>query len=416
MESNSLKKKNLIYEIRYELLLFFFFMLHLITMIPQMKYVSHYVTTHYILTYELGFNSRFMLGSIISLFTDNVTYKMYYVIGMSVFIVLSGIISVLLGRFIRKTAEEEKDAIQILIGLFLSSTYSVLYLLQRHYGRLDAIWIILTLLSLIMLKNKYMKWAIPVMCFLAVAVHQGYLVTYMPALAIPLLYEVYKNNKSKKSVIIFVLSCGTMITFFLIFQLFPSKMPFETSKELAEYLAKRTSMTVSEPMLYLEYYSPVKEWLFECIIPLSKCIYKTVVSYNLFTSAPVLIAVYYIWINVFKKTDNKLLKFIMLLCMVAPVLFIPASVAGTDEDRWWAAVMNNQFIILFYFIFSREELVVEHFLNVGKFFRKNYLILLLIVVFLGSLTFSDAGILIFRKFNKRLYVEFFEKIGVNYKS
>ena len=203
----------------YELLIFCFLLFEFFGLTSEKHLISNVaLTTRYMLTYEFGFISSALVGSIVSLFTDRLTTHMIFVIGLISFFVLIAQISILLGYIIRKGQQNERPAIIIFAILFLASPLSITYLLGYHFALLDTYWIIITLLALFFLKKNFFVWVVPLLCAVAVSVHQGYLVTYMPALAIPILYEIYKTNRSKKSIAIFSSSCLVIITLFVFFQ------------------------------------------------------------------------------------------------------------------------------------------------------------------------------------------------------
>ena len=373
----------------YELSIFFFLLFNFIAMTSENS-TDSILKTHYLLTYEFGFGSRMLIGSIISLFTHHVTNHVIYIVGTISYVLLISFISLLLGGAIRKSPSSMKSTLIVFSVLFLASPLSVTYLLGGNFGRLDTYWFFITLLGLVFLKRPILQWMVPLLCAAAILVHQGYLFTYMPALAIPLLYEVYKHKFSKKSIAVFSLSCLAMILLFIFFQFFPSNIPFDNAIDFAAYLSKNSGFSPSALMLYFEYYAKFPTWFFDFTLP-QTLHYALPYGLTLLAfSAPLTIIFGYIWRQSIKHEENKFLKFIFILCVMAPLAFIPAAVFGNDWDRWWAAVVNNQFILIFYFIYSNESAVNDSVKKVGVFFEKHFLLLLMIIIFTNSLTFSAA--------------------------
>jgi hypothetical protein len=371
----------------YELVIFLFLLFEFIAL-GSANIMNQWGKTHYLLTYEFGFGPRLLVGSIVSLFTDSVTNSLVVIIATVSFIFLIMLISLLLGGIIRRSEPEIKPALIMITILFLTSPFSVKYLLGLHFSRLDIYWIIITLIALVFIKKPVLQWSVPVLCAVAVLVHQAYTVTYMPALAIPLLYEVYKNNNSKKSIAIFVLSCLAMIIPFIALYCFPANIPFDNAVDYAKYLSKSSDFLAYPPMLYDEYFSPFREYWFEFIIPVIKTFALPVGLAFLSLSAPLLCIFFYIWKNSYKHTENKFLKFIFFLCAVAPLAFIPSALFGMDWDRWWAAVINNQFIIVFYLLYSKEKAVLFWAKKAGDYFEKHFLVFLLIIIMANTFTLS----------------------------
>ena len=395
----------------YELFIFCFLIFEFIALTSSSTLKSEtFVTTHYLLTYEFGFTSRALVGSIVSFFTDHLTYRMIFNTGVISYLILISEIALLLGYIIRKSKPVERSAIIIFVALFLASPLSVTYLLGFHFARLDTYWIIITLLALFFLKRKFLIWTVPLLCAAAVCVHHGYMVTYMPALAIPMLYEIYKHNGSKKSIAIFTSSCIAMIALFAFFQFYPTNIPFNSAAEFAEYLTKNAGFPADASMLYLEYYAPFYEWFSECILPLTAT-YALPLSIVLFTfSLPLIIIFGKTWAYCIKNTKDRFLKFIFILSSIAPIAFLFAAVFGNDWDRWWAAAVNTQFILVFYFVCSNEASIVAYLKKIAHFFQEHSLLLLLIIVFTNSLTFSHTSSLLFTYiFNPDAYYGIFNK-------
>lgn len=373
----------------YEIVIFLFLLLES-SVLTSENNLGFWEKTYYLITYEFGLVSRALIGSVFSLFTDRVTDKMIYLSALISFLILIIMISLLLGGFIRKSKPEMKNPTTIFAILFLASPFSVTYLLGLHIGRFDTYWIIITLLALVFLKNPVLKWSIPFLCAIAMSIHQGYMITYMPALAIPMLYEIYKNKYSKTSFAIFSLSCLTMIAFFIAFQFFPANIPFDNAIDFANYLSQNSSFRASAPQLYMEYFSPFVESRLGDNIPLLKTFALPLGLTYLLFSLPLLIIFGFIWKRSFNLADNRFKKFVFSLCAMAPLVFIPAATLGLDWDRWWAAVINTQFVLIFYFVYSNEISVVKPIKAIASFFERHLLVLLLIVIFMSILTFSEA--------------------------
>ncbi len=368
--------------------------------------------TAYLLTYEFGFNPQSMIGSIISLFTDKITSRLIYAIASVSFLILAIQISLVLGVIIRQSRESVRSSTIIFVVLFLASPLSVTYLLGMHTERLDVYWIFITLLALVLLKKPVLRWTVPALCAVAVSLHQGYMSTYMPALAILMLYEVYKNKYSLKSIAVFGISCLSMIALFMFFQFVPSSFPFDNAVDFAKYLSGKTDFSASVPMLHVGFFAPFKEWYFEYVLPFTASYALPLGAAFLAFSLPLIIIFLSVWKLSIKNAENKFLIFIFILCAAAPLAFVPAGIIANDWDRYWAAAINNQFIFIFYFIYSKEEAVVKVVKIIGNFFERHLLLLILIVIFTNSLTFSQAATDIFsfikdRKVTEKMITEYF---------
>jgi len=408
-KNHSLSNKNGLSGMQYGILIFLFFSARLFLLSFNRDSFSSWMTTPYVITYQLGFIGRAFIGSIIALFTDYLTLKEFKILLVSVALALLTLISFLLGKVIAKTESDSKNTVLLFVLLFVSAPVSMTYLFGTHYGRLETFLLIFTFAALIALKNRRFKWAVPLICFAAVATHQGYLVTYMPALAIPMLYEVYRSKYSKKSIIIFSSGCAVMIGFFVYFQLFSKgQLNFATAEEMGKALSLRTDMKIGLPMLYLEYFAPFPQWVTEYIIPFTKSMDLPVVGIALLTvSIPLILIFGAVWISCIRNAENRFLKLIFILCAAGPLTFIPAAIFGNDWERWWSAVINCQFIFLFYFVFSKEDVLLGSLKKVNDYFQRHTLVLICILVFAGSALFSNLGLLFMHFMDKSIYDHYF---------
>ncbi|MEI6577961.1 MAG: hypothetical protein WCN92_00700 [Eubacteriales bacterium] len=408
-KNHSLQNKNGLSGMQYGIPIFLFFAARFFILFFGRNSFSSWMTTPYVITYKLGFISRAFIGSVIALFTDYLTLKEFKVITVTVTLVLLALISFLLGKVIAKVGSDNKNIILVFVLLFISAPVSMTYLLEAHFGRLEAFLLIFTLTGLLCLKNPRIKWAVPLICFVAISTHPGYLVTYMPGLAIPMLYEIYRSKYSKKSIVIFFSGCIILIGFFVYFQLFSrGQLGFANAEEMGKYLSQQTDMKVGLPMLYLEYFAPFPQWVTEYVIPLTRSMDLPVVGIALLTvSLPLIIIFGSIWIYSIRNAGNNFLKFIFILCLVAPLAFIPAAVFGADWDREWAPVINCQFIFLFYFVYTKEIVITDSLKKVNEFFDRHTLLLLCILTFGGLAMFSNIGTLWMNFMDKSIYNSYF---------
>ncbi len=373
---------------KYEIMFFLFISFEFITMITPPDKISQSITTQYLTTYEFGFAGHCLVGSFLTLFTKYITYKSIYIMAITSAVLLITLVSFLLGKVIRNSEDEIKNAMVIFTFLFLFSPFSITYLYGFHFSRFDTYWLMLTLLSIMVINKKYLRFLIPVFLAAAMLIHHGYISNYMPAVAIPLLYEMYKSKYKKDKVFLFALSCFTILLTFALCQFIKPDFDFATGKEFGEHLKKSTETVVSVGQINSEYFFEFKEWIvgifrisesfaLENLIPFCLC------------SFPFFIIFYYIWRYAYKNTEDKMMKFIIFLCMIAPGVFVISVMGAIDWDRWWASVMNTQFIIIFYLVYSKEDIIIAPLKKVVNYLKNHLLTLLLMAVFTNALTYSQ---------------------------
>lgn len=378
---------------RYEIAVFVFLTLQLMVMAAD-KNLDRWVMTPYLVTYRFGLLPRALIGSVLSLFTDKVTTGIIYAVAIAFFLVLAAQISLLLGKTIRSSEEDLRLPVKIFALLFLASPLSVTYLLGGYIARFDLFWLILTLVSLVFLKNRVLRWVVPLLSAAAIMIHQGYMVTYMPALVVPMLYEVYRSKYSKSAIAILSLSCFAM-GFVFVFLLFAQKdMPFADADAFTESIAKNAGFQPEYHAVYSEYFCPFPNWTTHVVLPILAEIAVPVGLTLLAFSIPLIVIFFMVWKYALKAAGNKFLKFVFIACAASPLIFIPASVFATDLDRWWAAVINTQFIIIFYLIASREKALTDSVKRTANYLKEHLLLFGFIVVTTNSLTFSKAAALV----------------------
>lgn len=401
----------------YESVIFAFLVLEFIFLVYN-SVADNNTRTAYLINYEFGFNPQSLVGSILYLFTDMITRRMIFIVAVISFLLMAAQISLLLGRLIRKSPPAERSSTVTVMMLFLASPLSVTYLLGMHMQRLDVYWIILTLLSLAFLKKPVLRWTIPLLCAAAISVHQGFMSTYMPAVAIPLLYEVFKNPRRLSHYLLFGSSCLIMIVLFAYFQFAAPGFPFDKAADLAADLSQKADFAASAPMLHVGFFAPINEWLTQFTLPFTASYALPLGIFYLIASLPLIAVFLFLWSNAFRNSSCRLLRLIFLLCAAAPLVFIPAALLANDWDRYYAAVVNCQFILIFYFIYARETTVTAALQKVGGFFERHPLLLPALLIVMNSLTFSAAATDIFsfirdQDATARLIEEYFNRTVFN---
>jgi len=404
-------------ETKYSILIYIFFLCRFFIFAKNRAVVfSPAVSVYYVLSYKMGFIPRAFIGSIIALFTDYLTNNALRIIISVVTLLLLAMISFMLGKAIGKSEPEMKPAVLLFILLLLTAPLSHTYLVERHFGRLDTFLLFFTLAALTCLRKPFIRWFVPILCFAAVATHPGYMVTYMPALAIPLLYEVYQSNYSKKSIILFSSCCLILISFFIYFQFLSPQVNFANAEAFGAYLSKHTDMKVSNPVLYLEYFSPHLNHLTnpnsytELELPIAKSIALPVILAFLSFTFPLIIIFLSVWKASIRNAGNRFLKFIFVLCALSPLVFILAALFAHDWDRWWAAAINCQFILIFYFIISKEKPIIDSLKKIWDFFDKHTFILLCILTFSSLLMLSNICSFSLDVLDKNIWLNFFARV------
>lgn len=351
--------------------------------------------TSYLTTYEYGFLSKSLMGTILFLFTDYLTIQAIYRISTVSFVLLLFLISLFLGKLLRSSPPDLSPSSAVFCVLFLSSPLSVTYLLGMYIGRIDTYWIILVLVSLYLSRRSLSCLIVPLLCAVAMGIHPGFVFAYFPAIAIALLYEIPHNKYSNKHIFVFLSCCISVAFLFYLFQIRSAVPPFESAVAFAEHLSKYSDFKPSALFLHIQYFTPFSESYYGYIRPLLVS-YATPLVFALTAfSLPLLITFGLIWKHSIKNTDSKFLKLVFIICSLAPFVFVPITFLLNDLERYWAAVINTQFLLIFYFLFSGESAVVLSVKRVGTYLIGHPFVLICIIVFFCSLKFSETTTNIF---------------------
>lgn len=397
MTSNSAKDNRLSSSNKqyYELFIFAVLMFQLVIICPGIRQMNPFAITPYFLSYQdFGFNSRLFIGTIFRLCSKYISSSAVYYSILIIIICMNALIASMLGRFIRRCSSEKADSAVVFLILFLSSPFSLSFLFDaENFGRLDTYLVIITLIMLLVVRRKYLRWLIPILCFAAVAIHQGYVMTYMPIIAVILIFECYKNRFKVANLLLCGSSFLIIFALSIYFQYFAPGFGFENAQAVVQYLAHRTDFELSEIMIFTEYFiNVVFSFSYQVQIVKSFAVPYTVTI--LLMTSPLLAVFGFLWSSAFKLVRNKLEKFIIFLCMAAPLMSLPIFI-GNDWDRWISAVFITQFALVFYFMNAGFEGVTESADKIRDFVAEHTMLFVIVVLFLSAMMFSGARLLFF---------------------
>lgn len=330
----------------------------------------------YPLNYSMGFSSRMFIGSVLNLFygdylKDTTVFHFVFVF----MLIMSALVSYILANAISSTSGDEKYGVIAAAFLFVSSPMSISYFfISLHFGRLEAYTFIIAMLMLLCLKRRALLPLIPVLCLAAMATHQIFIVLFMPLVGIALLYVTMKHNFDKRYTATFAVTCVVAVLSFVYFQ-YLSVMPFAQfsftdANEMADYLNARTDIKIIPALLYIEYFSPLREWRSAAVVPAIESFWRENILPSLLTFLPIIVCFPAFWVKCLRRAETKLGRLIFLMCLCSPLTLIFSCWAAADWDRWFGAAALSQFSLLFFFITVRDGTVTELIRGVGRRLRR----------------------------------------------
>jgi hypothetical protein len=386
-------------------------MFQFIVLCPGIEHLNPFAVTPYFLSYQdFGFNSRLFVGSIFKLFSEYISSSTIYYSIIVIIIFMNALVALTLGAAFRRSSIETSGSFQVFMILFLSSPFSLSFLFHgENFGRFDTYLIIITVIMMLIVRRKYLRWLIPILCFAAVAIYQGYVMLYMPVIAIILVYECYKNRFKLSSLFLCGSSFSIIIALSIYFQYSTPGFDFKNAQAVVDYLAHRTDFKLSEIMIFTEYFiNVVDSFPYQIQIVKSFAVPYTVIVIAM--TSPLIAVFGSLWSVAFKTAQDRFLKFIIFLCMAAPLMSLPIFI-GNDWDRWISAVFITQFSLAFYFMYSGFECITISAAKISGYFTMHRALFLFICLFLAALLFSVSRFLfmLLQQSAAEIYYDMLEK-------
>lgn len=346
--------------------------------------------TFYLLDFKVGFVSRALIGSFVSLLTDKPTEKWLTGFIFISVILIYIILAFLVGRVICSAEGELKNTVIFLTAVFLLTSFSVRVFLQ-YIGLPDIYLFLFALLAAACMRNKAAKWFVPLLCFMGLAVHMEFALTFLPLILVLLFYGI--TEPGKKATSIFAAAAGFLASaasgvYFAFFA--NSRLKMDSGGVFA-YLTSKADFPVWKRYYegHLFYTDTVSGQKFTGLLDSLKIFKETglesVSAADYATSfimmLPMLILFLAVWKNAFKAAKTNTEKLVFLMCAALPLPVLPAFIFSTDMPRFLGEIFIVQFIALFYMIFVKNSAVISSLRQAKEFFKKYPLLLILFTVF-----------------------------------
>lgn len=331
----------------------------------------------HIFDYRVGFAPRLLIGSLMSLFT---AYKSAAF--MNLFFNVVCLLSIALfafaaGRVIRRSSGEARGAAFLLVLLFLAVPYSRTVFFPRLLS-LERFLALFTLLALMAVSKKGFRWLVPLLIAASLATYHGYAFTYMPAVALVLLYEMRRRKNSRAAVALCVAGFACMAAFSAYFYLHPGLGIYGSVDELINYSLDKTDIRdrVGEfgVRWALDGFSLPPRGFWDLSVELGVLKNLRAEFSGILLLSPLLAVFVLIWLGAVKNSEGKVQKFLYILCMLTPLMRLPMLVLSQNYFRSRVAMVAVQFALLFYMLYIGDEAVAAAARRVTDFLRKYYVL------------------------------------------
>ncbi|MGI6329231.1 MAG: hypothetical protein ACOXZR_00015 [Bacilli bacterium] len=341
----------------------------------------------YTFSYNFGFISRGLIGSIFSLFLGYITIKKVYFILNIVFIIFLIFIAYILNLFIKKSKEKETAFLTMLLCIFTPASF-MLMITGNEFGRLDIFIYILSIIAFIIIYKKRYLIFIPLIFIFAMFIHQNFLFMYAPLILSILIYNWVKERNEKWLVLFLVSFLCLTFSFFLILK-FGKPTNFKNAEEFAIVLREKTNIPISSSnfgAIDAEYFKSIKEHF-----KLTQARLKITPKKNFVIGLFLLISYLYIQFILCYKEILKKYKYSTFLLIFSCFGSLPLFFIGVDFGRWYIAIINSLVLLFVYLMFDNMKEREKSF----KINKSNQFLLIGILIFYilimqdTSFTFMD---------------------------
>ena len=336
--------------------------------------------------FSIGYCSRLLIGSILSIFKDSFTKEWMTTFLRIVTFVVFMIAAHYVSSSILHAKKTEKDALMIFTALFIVCPFSVTIYAGDIFGFIDVFCFVVLLITLYFGSNKILIWSLPLFLAAGVFIHDAFITGYMaPCLGVIAYYVIKKHGKKIGASVNFVVSsvvCAATSVYSVIFANSTIKM---TEAEMLKYLAKKGNCTLDEVSGYMEGFlfhkdtrdvSMQKEYAdnaWDFIAHMLKFATESFIpSYLIYfiSIIPIVALVFFVWIKAIKNSNGFIEKVPYILFMLTPVPQIFSLFMSTDFTRFLATIVITQTLYLFMCIKQNDKNIVPamEFLNNNKYY------------------------------------------------
>jgi hypothetical protein len=273
-------------------------------------------------------------------------------------------------------------------------------LVYHHAGGLVQIdfYILMSLLLIIWIlslkKESKTQILIPLLCLCISAIHSIAIFHYYPMIVILLIYNAYKRNFSKQSVVLFIVSLIVML-FFSAYLGFFAKPNFEY-QTMADIIARFPNTDISidkdfDNFIWSEFFNVrLKERLIGDYFNKDAFFVLMRMPFALFLSIPLIIAWVCFWKEIIKCEKDKVLRLIFIaspLCVLISFMGIFLS----DIGRGMNYIFTTQIIFICFYFYKAEGSLMSAALNAVAWAKNHIFIVSILIVYLltlGKTTFA----------------------------
>ena len=365
--------------------------------LPQM--MDNFYYPLYVVNYDCGLSSRLLVGSVFSLFSDGALSSVTLIrVMLCIHFLMCLVLSLFINSYLKKTSFE---ALGIYAAFMVVSPVFLSFL--TYLGILDVFWIFCTIGAVTAVSKRGWRWLVPVFCLVGLAVHEVFATTYLPVIAIAVLYQFIK--KPSVSGFAFISFCALCVGAAAVYFLFIGDGTMTmTSDEMVSFARNRLD---SDAKSFDEYYlrsvffweTPeveaydgffgylrynFKKFNFNDSSALREIMFYTLI--NMLSAVPFVAVIF----SAFRKAERPAEKFIFFCALMPVPLSILHTLFSSDTERFSAHLLLVMLTLLLFFSKENSTAFSQAYSCVEKKIRDNKIILAILGASVAKIVLSGV--------------------------
>lgn len=313
------------------------------------KALRSYNSTMLALSYEYGFTSRSLLGTIYHILNRVLPIEMMdYRVAFIFACIITALFFLFLMYFTYVCLKMCTDSIQKPVAalLFFFNTFAIATFSGAYnFFRVDLFMIVVALLSALVIMKKKWIWLLIPLSAIGVMFHQGFVFMYFNVGLVLLLYMFLDSGKDtrKKYMIVFVIALVLGSALFLWFELFSRTNgsaildSVVNDAKAVSFEGKYHSTLLAHEVLGVDLATSEGEW--------HKMSVTQLVWFTLLMIPFILIFIRF-FVGIFKKASERIDKIKYILILIGAGTMLPDFLLKIDFGRWIMAVMTYYVVVI----------------------------------------------------------------------
>lgn len=341
--------------------------------------MQSYYASLYVVNYSCGYSSRLLVGSVFSLFfKDKLSYETIVTVLLIVYFLLCLSFSLFINKYLKLTKYEH---LKIYI-IFMTATPFITGILD-FLGVVDIFWPFIMMFCLWAIDKKGVRWLVPFVCVIGIAIHEYFTVTYMVPCAI-MIYHQFAKKPNTANLIYVVFSAIVLSAASYYFLFIGSETMKMSLDELIVYINGRANLGnsvidefyIKDVFFWRSKSSLIFENTTSTYLDYIKYIPTYLTANNTFNLMSVVYfflslciifsPVVYILAKTFKAEKSPFKKLTWLLSFTPFLLGLFCQVISTDDTRFMFHYIVITTVFIFFMFKENDEAFITSYYTLTK--------------------------------------------------